>query len=62
MSEDQSLDQPSPDNGNALTDQERAFVVQALSAGVNLQGNFESLVPTMNLIQSIIRKLSSNVA
>lgn len=58
MNEDQTLEQirPTPET---LTSQEREFITKALTEAINLQGTFGSLVPTMNLIENIVRKLST---
>lgn len=42
-----------------LTPAEREFTIKALTEAVNLQGTFASLVPTMNMIETIVRKLST---
>jgi len=42
-----------------LTPIEKDFIIKALSEGVNLSGNYSQLVNTMNLIESICRKLSA---
>lgn len=63
MNQDTTLENDAPKADTApLTPQEREFIMQALAKGLNLQGNFENLVPTMNMIESIIRKMSTGVA
>ena len=58
---DETTDTPTQTD-NELTPEEIAFAIKVLSEGINLQGNYASLVPTMNMIESIIRKLSHSVA
>ena len=43
-----------------LTEDEKKFLLSALTTGMQLSGTYAQLVPVMNIIESIVSKLQAD--